>query len=108
MNNSPNRVDNWLTSSNNDQNLLWQYLRSLDAPTMERLSQPSSEAVAIMENQLMGILGNLPREHFNATITTSREALGQLLASAMMNGYFLRSAEQRLEMEKLLEHSISK
>ncbi|MFM7325775.1 MAG: DUF760 domain-containing protein, partial [Nodosilinea sp.] len=31
-----------------------------------------------------------------------RESLGRLLASAMMSGYFLRGAEQRMTMERAL------
>ena len=45
------------------------------------------------------MLGNLPPEHFDVTISTSREQLGRLLASAMMSGYFLRNAEQRMNLE---------
>jgi hypothetical protein len=45
-------------------------------------------------------LGNLPHESFNTTITTSRDELGKLLGSAMVDGYFLRNVEQRLELEK--------
>lgn len=38
------------------------------------------------------------------TVTTSREALGQLLAAAMLNGYFLRRAEERMGWEKQLAY----
>lgn len=56
-----------------------------------------------MERSLVEMFGNLPSEHFGVTITTSRENLGQLLASAMINGYFLRNAEQRMAFEKSLQ-----
>ncbi|MGK7880038.1 MAG: DUF760 domain-containing protein, partial [Crocosphaera sp.] len=36
-------------------------------------------------------------------VSTSRDHLGKLLASAMMSGYFLRNAEQRLNFEKSLQ-----
>lgn len=55
-----------------------------------------------MERNIVGMLGNLPSEHFDVTISTSRENLGRLLASAMMGGYFLRNAEQRMTFEKSL------
>jgi hypothetical protein len=50
----------------------------------------------------MGMLGTLPSEHFGVMINTNRENLGRLLASAMMSGYFLRNAEQRMDFEKSL------
>jgi Protein of unknown function (DUF760) len=56
-----------------------------------------------MERNLVGLLGGLPSEQFDVTITTSRENLGRLLASAMMSGYFLRSAEQRMQFERSLQ-----
>jgi Protein of unknown function (DUF760) len=48
-------------------------------------------------------LGNLPSEHFGISVTTSRESLGRLLASAMISGYFLRNAEQRMDFEIALQ-----
>jgi len=48
----------------------------------------------------------LPSEHFNVQITTDRENLAGLLASAMMTGYFLRQMEQRMELEETLMDSI--
>ena len=56
-----------------------------------------------MEQNVIGLLGSLPSEHFNVTISTSRDHLGKLLASAMMSGYFLRNAEQRLNLEQSLQ-----
>ena len=52
-----------------------------------------------MEHNIIGMLGGLPSEGFDVSVTTSRENLGRLLASAMMGGYFLKGAEQRLAME---------
>jgi hypothetical protein len=51
----------------------------------------------------VGLLGNLPSEHFGVTITTSRENLGRLLASAMISGYFLRNAEQRMNFDMAIQ-----
>jgi len=48
-------------------------------------------------------LGSLPSEHFDVQINTSREHLGRLLASAIMSGYFLRNAEQRMNFEQSLQ-----
>jgi len=103
VNNELNRSPN-LLSGNNDSEALWQYVQSLNPETISRLSQPDSpEVFQVMERNIIGLLGNLPSEHFNISINTSREHLGKLLASAMMSGYFLRNAEQRLQFEKSLQ-----
>jgi len=76
------------------------YLPPLQPETIAQLSQPSFEAATVIENNILGMLGGLPPEFFGVTITTSGEHLGQLLASAMISGYFLHKAEQRLTFEK--------
>jgi hypothetical protein len=83
-------------------NLLWQYLQSLDSETATRLSQPSQEAAQVIEGNILQMLGALPPEDFAVMITTSRENLGRLLASAMLSGYFIHNVEQRLELERNL------
>jgi len=82
---------------------LWQYVQTLSPETIAQLSKPESQEVfQVMERNIIGLLGNLPSEHFGVTISTSREHLGRLLASAMMSGYFLRNAEQRMNFERSL------
>ncbi|MBE9047135.1 DUF760 domain-containing protein [Pleurocapsales cyanobacterium LEGE 10410] len=82
-------------------NALWQYVQSLSPETTAQLSQPeSSEVFQIIEHNIVGLLGGLPNENFDVAITTNRESLGRLLASAMMSGYFLHNAEQRMLFEK--------
>jgi len=92
-------------------NHLWHYVQSLNPEVVEQLSHPQSQEVfQVMERNIVGLLGGLPSDQFNVSISTSREYLGQLLASAMMSGYFLRNAEQRMNFEKSLhaaEHSSS-
>jgi hypothetical protein len=69
--------------------------------TIARLSKPMSpEVFQVMERNIVGLLGNLPSENFGVMINTNRENLGRLLASAMISGYFLRNAEQRMVLEK--------
>lgn len=71
---------------------------------MSQLSKPSSaEVFQIIERNIVGMLGSLPSEHFDVTISTSRENLGRMLASAMLGGYFLRNVEQRMMFEKSLQ-----
>lgn len=87
----------------NEPGVFWKYVQSLSAETIAQLSRPSSpEVLQMMEHNIVGLLGGLPSENFDVTITTNRENLGRLLASAMMSGYFLRNAEQRMSFEKVL------
>ncbi|EHC16161.1 DUF760 domain-containing protein [Fischerella thermalis] len=104
MSNQSNRVSEFFSSESETDNLLWQYVKSLSPDTVTQLSKPTSpEVFQVMERNIVGLLGNLPSEHFGVTITTSRESLGRLLASAMISGYFLRNAEQRMNFELALQ-----
>ncbi|WP_414543073.1 MULTISPECIES: DUF760 domain-containing protein [Nostocaceae] len=109
MNKPSNRVSEFFNGESETSNLLWQYVKALSPETVTQLSKPTSaEVFQVMERNIIGLLGNLPSEHFNVTVTTSRESLGQLLASAMMSGYFLRNAEQRMNFEATLQgHEIN-
>lgn len=103
MNETPNRISD-LFEGGNSTNHLWQYVQSMNPETVAQLSKPGSpEVLQVMERNIIGLLGGLPSEQFDVTITTSRESLGRLLASAMMSGYFLHSAEQRLNFERSLQ-----
>nr|WP_199315754.1 DUF760 domain-containing protein [Nostoc sp. PCC 7120 = FACHB-418] len=104
VSNQSNRVSEFFNSDSETANLLWQYVKSLSPETVTQLSKPTSpEVFQVMERNIIGLLGNLPPEHFGVTITTSREHLGRLLASAMISGYFLRNAEQRMSFETVLQ-----
>lgn len=103
MNNPSNRAPESYGSESEVGNLLWHYVQSMAPETIAQLSKPTStEVFQVMERNIVGLLGNLPSEHFGVTVTTSREHLGRLLASAMISGYFLRNAEQRMTFEKSL------
>lgn len=102
MKNTSDSVSEFFEGDNN--NLLWEYVQSMSPETIARLSKPMSpEVFQVMERNIVGLLGNLPSEHFGVSINTSRENLGRLLASAMISGYFLRNAEQRMVFEKSLQ-----
>lgn len=89
--------------SETDENL-WQYVQSLSPETIAQLSKPeSSEVFQVIERNIIGMLGSLPAEHFDVEISTNRENLGRLLASAMVSGYFLRNAEQRMHFEQAFQ-----
>jgi Protein of unknown function (DUF760) len=99
-----NRSQDFLNGETVTGERLWKYVQSLSQETIAQLSRPeSSEVLSVMERNIIGLLGNLPSEHFDVSISTSREHLGRLLASAMMSGYFLRNAEQRMNFEKTLQ-----
>lgn len=105
MNNLSNRVPDFFGSESEGSDRLWQYVQSLNPETIAQLSKASASAVQVIERNIVGMLGTLPPEHFGVTITTSREHLGRLLASAMISGYFLHSAEQRMAFEQSLQVS---
>lgn len=103
MNNASDRLPEFLGGSPEAGSQFWHYVQSMSPETVAQLSRPASpEVFQVMERNIIGLLGALPPDHFNVTVTTSREDLGRLLASAMMSGYFLRNAEQRLAFEKSL------
>jgi hypothetical protein len=95
-----NSLHAMFASENGSINDLVQYIHSLSPEAIAHLSTPTPEARQAMESSLTALLGGLPPQQFGVTVTTSREALGQLLASAMMNGYFLHSAQQRMSIEQ--------
>jgi hypothetical protein len=103
MDNPTNEISEFFDGDTSANNQLWQYVQSMTPETIGKLSKPvSTEVLQVMERNIVGLLGNLPSEHFDMVVTTSRSNLGRLLASAMMSGYFLRNAEQRLLFEKSL------
>ncbi|MEM1367492.1 MAG: DUF760 domain-containing protein [Cyanobacteria bacterium P01_H01_bin.15] len=96
-------MTNLFGSAPGEQNPLQDYVQSLAPETIAQLSKPESpEVFRIIEQNISGMLGHLPMEQFPMEVTTTRENLGRLLASAMMGGYFLRNAEQRLSFERSL------
>ncbi|XGV98888.1 MAG: DUF760 domain-containing protein [Leptolyngbya sp. BL-A-14] len=102
MNNTSDRMPEFLGGAESSNQFL-KYVQSLSPEAIAQLSRPaSSDVFQVMERNIIGLLGGLPPESFNVMITTSREDLGRLLASAMMSGYFLHNAEQRMAFEKSL------
>jgi hypothetical protein len=103
VNNASNQVSE-LFGGNAELGNLWHYVQSMSPETIAQLSKPgSSEVFQVMERNVVGLLGTLPSEHFDVEISTNRTNLGRLLVSAMVSGYFLRNAEQRLNFEKSLQ-----
>ncbi|MEM6452199.1 MAG: DUF760 domain-containing protein [Cyanobacteria bacterium P01_D01_bin.105] len=87
--------------TSSQENSLLSYVKTMDPETITQLSRPDSdEVMQVIEHNVIGLLGGLPSQSFDVSVTTNRENLGRLLASAMMSGYFLRGAEQRLAFEE--------
>ncbi|MGF1486749.1 MAG: DUF760 domain-containing protein [Prochloraceae cyanobacterium] len=94
-----NNISAFFANTNKNTNLE-QYLQSLSPETLNQLAKPNREVLQIIQNNVAQMLGGLPPQHFKVAVTTDRESLGQLLASAMMTGYFLKGAENRMVIEK--------
>lgn len=109
MNSKPSKSSGFFDTEAEGSNVLLQYVQSMSPEVIAQLSKPgSTEVFQVMEQNITGLLGHLPAEHFDIAVTTSREHLGRLLASAMMSGYFLRNAEQRLNFEYTVASSSSR
>jgi Protein of unknown function (DUF760) len=92
----------------NRSNLLIKYLQSQSPEVLARVAKSvSPEIKQIISHNVQGLLGALPSEAFNVQITTDKENLAGLLASAMMTGYFLRQMETRMELEAGFSGSLS-
>jgi 23S rRNA G2069 N7-methylase RlmK/C1962 C5-methylase RlmI len=86
--------------SEQDTNTLIQYLQQQHPETLARIAQSASpEIKQIITQNVQGLVGMLPSEDFNVQITTDRDNLANLLASAMMTGYFLGQMEQRKNLD---------
>lgn len=100
---------NFLSSQAEDEpdNQLLNYLQHQSPDVLSRVAKSASpEIQQIISQNVQGLVGMLPSENFNVQITTDRENLAGLLASAMMTGYFLRQMEQRMELEETLINSV--
>ncbi|MBD2436464.1 DUF760 domain-containing protein [Nostoc sp. FACHB-110] len=97
---SPQQPEHFAPEEPN-KNQFFQYIQSLNRETILQLSKPDSpDVLQLIQQSIVAMLGNLPDNQFNTMITTSHEELGRLLGAAMVDGYFLRNAEQRLQIEK--------
>jgi len=91
-------------SEEEQDNLLLQYLQQQNPEILERVARSASADIKqIIAQNVRGLVGTFPSEEFNVQISTDRENMAQLLASAMMTGYFLRQIEQRMELDTSLD-----
>ncbi|ACK72050.1 conserved hypothetical protein [Gloeothece citriformis PCC 7424] len=83
-----------------DNNGLMEYLQQQNPEILARVAGSASpEIKEIISQNVQGLVGMLPTGDFNVQITTDRENLANLLASAMMTGYFLGQMEQRRNLD---------
>ena len=100
----------FLNSEQQEQNYntLMQYLRQQNPEILAQIAQSASPDVKqIISQNVQGLVGMLPAGDFNVKVTTDRENLAHLLASAMMTGYFLCQIEKRKDLEESLSNSTS-
>ena len=96
-----------LNGEDSKSNELLNYLQHQPPEVLTRVAQSvSGEIKQIISHNVQGVGGVLPADGFNVQISTDRENLAGLLASAMMTGYFLRQMEQRMELETSLSGSL--
>ena len=96
-----------LNSEDSKSNELLNYLQHQPPEVLSRVAQSvSGEIKQIISHNVQGLVGVLPSDGFNVHVSTDRENLAGLLASAMMTGYFLRQMEQRMELETNLSGSL--
>jgi hypothetical protein len=89
---------------NSSNNLLLDYLKNQSPETLATVAQSvSPEAQQIINQNIQNLLGILPPQHFNVSITTDRENLAGLIGSAMMTGYFIRQMETRMQLDHSLD-----
>lgn len=89
-------------------NPLLKYLQNQSPDVLARVAKSASpEIKQIISQNVQGLVGVLPSEAFNVQVTTDRENLAGMLASAMMTGYFLRQMEQRMELDAGFAGSLS-
>lgn len=82
-------------------NTLIEYLQKQNPETLEMIAQSASPEIReIITHNVQGMLGMLPAEGFNVQVMTDRHNLANLLASAMMTGYFLSQMEKRKNLEQ--------
>ena len=85
----------------NEANALIQYLQEQSPDVLQRVAKSASTDIQdIIRHNVQGLLGMLPGDQFEVKVTSSRDHFANLLASAMMTGYFLRQMEQRKELEE--------
>jgi hypothetical protein len=102
---NPNFFNSEATETSQE-NLLLEYLQQQQPEILEKIAQSATPDVQqIVAQNVQGLLGMLPSDDFDVQVPPNRESIANLLASAMMTGYFLRQMEQRMELDVQLDDS---
>lgn len=87
-----------------DNNPLLTYLKSQSPETIEQVAKHvSPEIRQIINHNIQGLVGMLPPNQFQVSVTTNHENLANLIGSAMMTGYFLSQMETRMKLDSAFE-----
>jgi hypothetical protein len=62
----------------------------------------SEEAKDFFDSSISGLVGNLPEEIADTSITMNKTTLNQLLYSSMVTGYITKTIENKVELERIL------
>lgn len=90
--------------SNGEPNRLQRYVQAQSMQDMAKLAaEISPEAKQMIGMNVQALLGYLPASEFNTTIMCNKESLQNLLASAMLTGYFMHAMEYRMVMDEIFE-----
>jgi hypothetical protein len=65
----------------------------------------SEEAKDFFETSISGLVGHLPDELADTSITMNKAALNQLLYSSMITGYMTKTIEDKVELERVFSGS---
>lgn len=100
----PFNPDDESGSTEHRPNRLQKYIHTQSVQDMSRLaSEISPDVRQLIGANVQALLGYLPASEFNTTVVASKENLQNLLASAMLTGFFMHSMETRMQMESLFE-----
>lgn len=90
--------------SGTEPNRLQRYVQSQSMQDMAHLAaEISPEAKQMIGMNVQALLGYLPSSEFNTTVMCNKESLQNLLASAMLTGYFMHAMEYRMVMDEIFE-----
>jgi predicted alpha/beta-fold hydrolase len=65
----------------------------------------SNPAKTFFESSVSSLVGQVPNELADVSITMNKDALSHLLFSAMLTGYMTKSVENKLELEMLINQN---
>ncbi|KAL2631796.1 hypothetical protein R1flu_016482 [Riccia fluitans] len=83
--------------------MLLEYVKNVQPEFMEKFVKRAPEQVVdAMRQTVTNMLGTLPPQFFEITVSTVAENLAQLMYSVMMTGYMFRNAQFRLELQQSL------